>query len=140
MRDRRGSIFHPGLIAVGMVAMMVRIKSKSDRFVRDRPDFWNDLFRPGGKVAINDEDVILKNDPAIVAVSMAFDIPFVEKDVRRKICNRVDLSGRRKDEKKSEESGHAQRHNGSVHGRMMGRAFFRVKLKRPARARPAGGV
>ena len=45
MRDRDGALFHPGLVAVRVVAVMMRVEGETNRLVRDRLDFRNDLLR-----------------------------------------------------------------------------------------------
>ena len=71
MRDGRRPVVHPDLIAIGVIAVMVRIESKTNRLIRDGLDLGNDLLRAGREIAVDDEHVIFKDNPAIVAVAAA---------------------------------------------------------------------
>ena len=45
MRHWRGAIFDPDLVAVGVVAMMMRIECETDRLICDGANLGKDLFR-----------------------------------------------------------------------------------------------
>ena len=46
VRDGGGAVVDPNLVAVGMVAVMVGVKSEADRFVRELFDLWESPHRP----------------------------------------------------------------------------------------------
>src|SRR5204862_1694593 len=91
MRDRHRAVVHPDLIAVGVIAMMMRIESKTNRLVRGGLDLRNDLLRARGKVAVYDEHIIIKDYPAIVTMAVNLEIAFVKINIRRDLLGLIHL-------------------------------------------------
>ena len=83
MRDRHRALLDPDLVAIGMIAMVMRVEGKAHRLVGDRFDLGNDLLRAGGKIGVDDQDVILEDNPAIVAMAVPLDVAFMEINVGR---------------------------------------------------------
>jgi len=83
MGNWHSAVFHKDLIPVGMVAMMVCIKSKSYRLVCQGADFADDQLCPRREIRVDHQDVIFKNDPAVVAdgVRSIRHLSFVKIDV-----------------------------------------------------------
>src|SRR5262245_35597524 len=92
--DGRGALVHPDLIAVRMIAVMMRVEGEPDRLWVDLLDLGNDLMSARGKIRVDDQHVILENDPAIVAMAMAGDIALVEVDIRREVLDLIHLRTR----------------------------------------------
>src|ERR1700733_15485404 len=70
MRYRRCAVIHPDLIAVGVIAMMMRVESESDRLRRDRPNLRQNDFGAGREIGVNNQNMVFENDPAVVAVAL----------------------------------------------------------------------
>ena len=91
VRDGRRAIFHPHLVPVRVVAVVVRVECKADRLAGDRLDLRDDFLRAGGEVAINDEHVILEDDPAVVAMPVRLEVALVKIDFRGEFGDLVHL-------------------------------------------------
>jgi hypothetical protein len=65
----RRSVVNPNLVAIGVIAVMVGIEREANRFVGKRTNLWKYLCGAGWKVGIDDQDVIFKDHPAVVAVA-----------------------------------------------------------------------
>ena len=69
VRYRCRSILKPNLIAVGVIAMMVCIEGEPDRLGCNRPDFRKDSLSARGEVGVDHQNVILEDDPTVVAMA-----------------------------------------------------------------------
>jgi hypothetical protein len=49
-------------------------------------------LRPGRKICVNNQHVVLENHPAVIAVAFAGNIPLVEINVRREVLDFVHFS------------------------------------------------
>src|ERR1043165_9842558 len=98
--------------------------------------FGNDLLGAGGEIAVDDEHVILEDNPPVVAMAVALDVAFMEVDVRgnllRLVYFRSKQGKRRGDGKRGQRCGF-----GKVHGAILWKVFRRVKWER-ALQRPTG--
>ncbi len=56
-------------VAIGMIAVMVRIEDVADRLVGGLLDGRDDVARLLGEVGVEDDDVILENDPDVIAAA-----------------------------------------------------------------------
>src|SRR6516225_12111228 len=85
MRNWHPAAFHKDLIPIGMIAVVMRIKSKSYRLVRQGAYFADDQSCPRRKIRIDHQDVVFKNDPTVVAncVRAIRHMALVKIDVRR---------------------------------------------------------
>ena len=88
MCNGRGSVIDPNLIAVSVVAVMMRVEGKPDRLLRDRAYLGENGLRAGWEICVDHEDIVLKYDPSVVAVTVAFNVALVEIHAA---CNRIDL-------------------------------------------------
>ena len=89
-----GSGFVPELVCVGVVAVVMRVERETDGLGRESLDFGDDLLRAGREVCVDDHDVIVEDDPAIVAMAFLSDFALVEEDVWRDGLNLIDLRER----------------------------------------------
>src|SRR6266542_1124777 len=92
VRHRRGALLDPHLVAVGVVPVVMGVEGETDRLVGDRADLGDDLPGPRGEVRVDDEDVVLEDDPAVVAVALALDVALVEVHVGSELpdlCKRL---------------------------------------------------
>ena len=89
--DRGGAVLDPDAVAVGMVPVVMRIEDKTNRLVGNGLDFRNNVLRPRGKIAVDDQHVIVENNPAIIAMSATLEIALVEINPRGDIRHLVDL-------------------------------------------------
>ena len=56
-------------VAVGVVAVMVRVEDIADRFIGGLLDGGDDVARLLGEVGVDDDDVILEDDPDVIAAA-----------------------------------------------------------------------
>jgi len=90
--DRGRSAFDQHLIAVQMVAMMVRIKGEPDRLIGDGANLTKDILSAGGVAGVDHKDVIVKDYPAVVR-SVRSKIGLMEIDISRYEIRFADLGG-----------------------------------------------
>src|SRR4029079_13758811 len=81
VRDGNGALVDPRLVAVRVVAVVMSVEREADRLARQGPDLRDDLARARWEVRVDDEHVVLEDDPAVVAVPLALDVTLVEVDV-----------------------------------------------------------
>src|SRR5436305_464359 len=67
------------------------VENEADRLRSSRFDLGNDLLGPGREITIDHQNVILKNNPAIIAMTVPFEVPFVEIHIRGDVCSLVHL-------------------------------------------------
>jgi hypothetical protein len=79
VRHGHGAVLDPDLVAVSVIAVMVRVEGEPDRFVGQRANLRDDFARARRIVPVYHQYVIFKNDPAVVAMADQ-DVPLVEID------------------------------------------------------------
>src|SRR5208283_3762758 len=62
-----GTFLGPDAVSVGMISVMVRVENVPDGFLRRFLDVRNHVAGFLGKVRIHHEDIILENDPDVIA-------------------------------------------------------------------------
>src|SRR5262245_47440984 len=91
MRDRNGAVVCPYLITIGMISMVMRVERETNGFVGERANLGNNFLCAGGEIAVDDEHVILEDDPPVVAMTFALEIALVEINVRCDLLHLVNL-------------------------------------------------
>src|SRR5215472_582084 len=67
MRNRDAAILHEHLVPIRMVAVVMRIESKTNGLVGDRADLADHQLRACGIVGVDHEHIILEDHPPVVA-------------------------------------------------------------------------
>jgi hypothetical protein len=93
MSDRHRAVVRPDLVAVRVIAVVMRIEGEPDWLVRLRLDLWNDLLGTGWKVGVEHQHIILQDHPTAVAVALSTQVAFVEVHARCKLFDGIDLTG-----------------------------------------------
>jgi hypothetical protein len=91
MRHRCGADLQPDTVAVGVIAMMMRVEHETDWPLARRLDFRNDVLRSGREVPVDNEDEIREDDPSVVAVPLSCQVAFMKEHVGGDILDFADL-------------------------------------------------
>ena len=98
--DDAGADLGEDRVAIGMVAVVVRIDDIANRLVRGLLDGRDHVARLLGKVGVEDDDIILEDHPDIIAAAEddalvgRADRRIAKEDARRDLANLVELHRR----------------------------------------------
>ena len=92
MRHGHGAVLDPDLIAVGVIAVVVRVEGEADRFVGKRFDLRDDFLSAGREVRVDHKDVVFKYYPSVVAMADQ-QIALMEKDAVGNLIDFADFDG-----------------------------------------------
>jgi hypothetical protein len=92
MRDGSGALIGECLVAVGVIAVLMRVENEFDWLVGDLADFRNHFVGARREIGVDDEHVIFENDPAVVAMAFAADVAFVKINVLGEGFDFIDFS------------------------------------------------
>ena len=92
--DDGGSVFKPNLVAVGVIAVVMGVEGEPDGVGRGRLNLGEDLDRTTRKIAIDHEDIVVEDDPTIVAMPLPGAVALMEPDAGCNFLSLVDLRGK----------------------------------------------
>ena len=78
MRDDGGPLRDPRLVAVGVVAVVVRVEGEADGLGRGCPDLGEDVGRARGEVGVDDEHLVAQDDPAVVGMAASDEVALMK--------------------------------------------------------------
>ena len=130
VRHRDGAVVRPHLVAIRMVAVVVSVEREADGLVGLRAYLRDDELCARRIVGVEDEHVVLEDDPAGVAVPLPVQIALVKVNVGRELLDRFELP---RDLSLIEESDEDdRRHHVHCHT-LHGRSFFHALGPHPQR-------
>src|SRR5207248_11498872 len=89
--DGDGAHLGPDRVAVGMVAMVVRVEDELDGLGGDLLGVIDHFARTAGEIGVDDDEVILHLDDGVVAVALVLDVAFAEPDAGGDLFDGVGL-------------------------------------------------
>jgi hypothetical protein len=97
LRDDRRPLLGKHRVAVGMIAMVMRVEHVTDRFLGGLANIGDDVARLFGEVGVVDQDIILEDDPDVVAAAEdhalvgGADRRVAEENARRDLPHLIEL-------------------------------------------------
>ncbi len=110
----------PYRVAIGMIAMVMRIENELHRLGRDFLGVRHRQPRPAREIGVHDDQVALHLDDDVVAVLLVHEIALAEPHARRDLFHRVRLRIPARDHKsRREQSRKASQHPNSLAPHML---------------------